>query len=120
MQKAADQKKADDMKRKSLIEQYNGEIQAQVRRLNIESGFLTTAQKAEIEKKIQSAKTHLNTLLGEQRGLKATQSAPPKLQSKPSGSGPVELTLTEIGKNLQDSALLLKILKVGHSWMIQY
>ena len=43
VQKAADQKKADDMKRKSLIEQYNGEIQAQVRRLNVESGFLTAA-----------------------------------------------------------------------------
>lgn len=122
VQKAADQKKADDMKRKSLIEQYNGEIQAQVRRLNIESGYLTAAQKAEIEKKITSAKTHLNTLLGEQRGQKVgvSQSAPPKLQSKPSGSGPVELLLSDIGKNLQDSALLLKILKVGHSWMIQY
>jgi hypothetical protein len=120
VQKAADQKKADDMKRKSLIEQYNGEIQAQVRRLNIESGFLTAAQKAEIEKKITSAKTHLNNLLEEQRGGKGTQSAPPKLQSKPSGSGPVELTLSDIGKNLQDSALLLKILRVRHSWMIQY
>lgn len=107
------------MKRKSLIEQYNGEIQAQVRRLNVENGVLTAAQKAEIEKRIQNAKTHLNALLTEQRGgLQKTLSAPVKLSAPPKAAGGlVELVLYDIGKNLQESASLLKILKVSHSWI---
>ena len=66
-----EQKREEDAKRKALIESYNNDIQAQVRRLNLEGDGMTAQAKADIEKKIQEDKARLNALLSEQKAANA-------------------------------------------------
>jgi hypothetical protein len=112
-----------------------------VRKLNLEGASLSAKQRVDIEKKIQDDKARLNTLLSEHKAamakdreekygspapaatLAAAKSAPakpayPPIQpyvAPPSivGGGPVELTLSNIGKKLQATDQLLKVLKVS-------
>jgi hypothetical protein len=45
-------RRENEVKRKTLIDQFNTDIQQQVRRLNTESAGLTAEQRTDIEKKI--------------------------------------------------------------------
>lgn len=56
--------------RKGQIEKMNTEIQAQIRRLNIEGKNMTEAQRNDLEKKIQQDKAKMNQLLNEQKASK--------------------------------------------------
>lgn len=66
-----EQKREAEIKRRQLIEQYNTDIQSQVRRLNLEGQSLTPELRTEIERKIQENKAMLNSLLSEQKVAQA-------------------------------------------------
>jgi hypothetical protein len=58
-------KRENDMKRKAILESLNSEIQASVRKLNLEGDKLSAEEKSALESKITEDKAKLNELLSQ-------------------------------------------------------
>ena len=84
--------------------------------MNLEGAAISAETRAEIEMKIQEDKAKLNGLLSEQKASQLKEREEKFQQAsalKQTSTAAVELILSEVGKKLQSSDAIIKLLKVG-------